>query len=77
MTCFHRFCSERPAHAGVVHFQRDIANSGTSCVFVTHNLYHAFQVCDRFVVMAHGMVAKNVVKSETTLDELTSMIMNQ
>jgi simple sugar transport system ATP-binding protein len=61
----------------VLTIMRDIAASGNSCVFVTHNLYHAFQVCDRFVVMAHGTVAKNVRKSETTLEELTNMIMLQ
>ena len=61
----------------VLTITRDIANAGNSCVFVTHNLYHAFQVCDRFVVMAHGTVAKNVLKSEITLDELTNMIMLQ
>jgi simple sugar transport system ATP-binding protein len=25
-----------------------------SSVLVTHNLYHAYQVCDRFVIMSHG-----------------------
>ena len=37
--------------------------------------YQAFQVCDRFVVMAHGAVGKDVRKEDTTLEELTIMIM--
>ncbi len=59
----------------VLAIMRDIAAAGHSCVFVTHNLYHAFQVCDRFVVVSHGTVVKTVTKGETSLDELTNLIM--
>jgi len=59
----------------VLAIMRDIAEGGRSCVFVTHNLYHAYQVCDRFVVVSHGTVVKSVPKEETSLDELTALIM--
>ena len=59
----------------VLAIMRDCAESGVSCVFVTHNLYHAFQVCDRFVVMAHGSTVKSVAKEDTSLNELTDLIM--
>ncbi len=59
----------------VLAIMRELAEGGVSCVFVTHNLYHAFRVCDRFVVMAHGRTVKSVVKSETSLNELTDLIM--
>ena len=36
----------------VLGIMRELAESGVSCVFVTHNLYHAFRVCDRFAIMA-------------------------
>ena len=54
---------------------REIADTGKSCVFVTHNLYHAFQVCDRFVVFSHGAVVKSATKDKTSLDELIELIM--
>ena len=54
---------------------REIADAGKCCVFVTHNLYHAFQVCDRFVVFSHGAVVKSSTKDNTSLDELTELIM--
>jgi simple sugar transport system ATP-binding protein len=41
----------------VLTIMREIADAGASCVFVAHNVYHAYQVCDRFVVMAHGRCA--------------------
>jgi simple sugar transport system ATP-binding protein len=59
----------------VLAIMRDIADSGNSCVFVTHNLYHAYKVCDRFVVVSHGTVLRSVRKEDTSLDELTNLIM--
>ncbi len=59
----------------VLGIMRELAEGGVSCVFVTHNLYHAFQVCDRFVVMAHGRTVKSVIKAHTSLNELTDLIM--
>lgn len=59
----------------VLAIMRDLAESGVSCVFVTHNLYHAFRVCDRFVVMSHGQNVKSVAKADTSLNELTDLIM--
>ena len=55
---------------------RELARSGVSCVLITHNLYHAFRVCDRFAIMAHGHSVKTMLKEETTLNELTDIIMN-
>ena len=42
-----------------------------SSVLVTHNLYHAYQVCDRFVIMSHGTKVFDVAKADTTIEELT------
>ncbi|KKC33904.1 ATP-binding cassette domain-containing protein [Devosia psychrophila] len=44
---------------------------GVSSVLVTHNLYHAHQVCDRFVIMSHGTKVFDVAKADTTIEELT------
>jgi simple sugar transport system ATP-binding protein len=48
-----------------------LRDEGVSSVLVTHNLYHAYQVCDRFVVMSHGRKVFDVSKAETSIDELT------
>ena len=42
-----------------------------SSVLVTHNLYHAYMVCDRFLVMNHGRKVFEASKDETTIEELT------
>lgn len=59
----------------VLNIMRDLADSGVSCVFVTHNLYHAFRVCDRFSILAHGQNVQDTMKADTSLNELTDIIM--
>ena len=53
-----------------------LRDRGTSAVFVTHNIYHAFDICDRFVVMSHGSKLHDVAKAETSVEELTEMVIN-
>ena len=48
-----------------------LRDEGVSSVLVTHNLYHAYQACDRFVVMSHGRKVIDVSKINTSIDELT------
>ncbi len=53
---------------------RGLKNDGTSSVLVTHNLYHAFMVCDRFVVMSHGAKVFEAAKKDTTIEEVTDHV---
>jgi simple sugar transport system ATP-binding protein len=45
-----------------------------SSVLVTHNLYHAYQVCDRFVIMSHGTKVFDVAKADTSISQLTEYV---
>ena len=45
-----------------------------SSVLVTHNLHHAFDVCDRFVVLSHGTKVLEVDKANTSVAELTRSV---
>jgi simple sugar transport system ATP-binding protein len=51
-----------------------LKQENVSSVLVTHNLYHAFMVCDRFVVMSHGRVVFEAAKHETTIEDLTDHV---
>lgn len=55
-------------------YVRHLKHEGTSSVLVTHNLYHAFQVCDRFVVMSHGRKVFEARKEDTTIEEVTDHV---
>jgi simple sugar transport system ATP-binding protein len=47
---------------------------GRGVVFITHNPHHAYPVGDRFVLLRRGQMIGSYLKSETTLDQLTSMM---
>jgi simple sugar transport system ATP-binding protein len=47
---------------------------GISSVLVTHNLHHAFQVCDRHIVLNHGRTILDVDREDTTVAELTAAV---
>jgi simple sugar transport system ATP-binding protein len=47
---------------------------GISSVLVTHNLHHAFQVCDRHIVLNHGHTILDVRREDTTVAELTAAV---
>ena len=53
---------------------KQLRDENLASVLVTHNLYHAFQVCDRFVVMSHGRKVVDVSKGDTTIDDLTRYV---
>ena len=58
----------------VLQYVTELKKEDVSSVIVTHNLYHAFQVCDRFVVMSHGKVIFEKNKSDTNLEEVTEQV---
>jgi simple sugar transport system ATP-binding protein len=47
---------------------------GRGVIFITHNPHHAFPVGDRFVLLKRGRMMGSYLKSETSLDQLTSLM---
>ncbi len=58
----------------LLRYVSELKSHGTSSVLVTHNLYHAFMVCDRFVVMSHGTKVFEAAKKDTTIEEVTDHV---
>ena len=52
----------------------DLKREGVSAVFITHNLYHAFESCDRFTILSRGRVIRSVAKADTSLEQLNELI---
>jgi simple sugar transport system ATP-binding protein len=60
---------------GVLRFVRSARDSGHSCVFIAHNIYHVFQVVDRIVVLRRGKkVADDIDPKKTTIEAVESVI---
>ncbi|MBL9034822.1 MAG: sugar ABC transporter ATP-binding protein [Rhodospirillaceae bacterium] len=51
-----------------------IAAQGIGVVIITHIMAQAFQVADRIVVIRQGKVAGNVLRTQTSPDEVVQMI---
>jgi simple sugar transport system ATP-binding protein len=47
---------------------------GRGVIFITHNPHHAYPVGDRFVLLRRGRMMGSYRKSETSLEQLTSMM---
>ena len=55
-------------------YLRSLRTQGLSSVLVTHNLYDAYRICDRFVVMARGQVVFQALQKDTSVEELTKHV---
>jgi len=60
----------------VMDFIQQLKGEGISVVFITHNLYHAFQIAERFIVLSHGERLTDVNRRETSIDHLSHIIIS-
>ncbi|RLE09148.1 sugar ABC transporter ATP-binding protein [Candidatus Aerophobetes bacterium] len=54
----------------VLEFIRQLKASGTSVIFISHNLYHVYPLADRIVVFSKGEKVADMRKGETSIEEL-------
>lgn len=45
-------------------FARQARDKGSSILFISHNIYHAWDLCDRFIILDRGTVTQQIEKSE-------------
>ncbi|NSW76111.1 MAG: sugar ABC transporter ATP-binding protein [Candidatus Atribacteria bacterium] len=58
----------------VLEFIRELKKQGISSVFISHNLYHVYPVADRIVVLSHGEKIGDYLKEETSVEEITKLM---
>jgi simple sugar transport system ATP-binding protein len=54
----------------VFRFVSHAKEEGASVIFISHNIYHTFDVSDRFIVLDRGKLVLETDKSKTTADDL-------
>jgi simple sugar transport system ATP-binding protein len=59
---------------GVLRFIREAKEQDHSSIFITHNIYHVFQVVDRIVILRRGEIVGDIAKKETTIEEVEQVI---
>jgi simple sugar transport system ATP-binding protein len=62
------------ATEALLSYLTQLKDEGVSSVLVTHNLHHAFKVCDRHIVMNHGKKILDVRREDTSVEELTAAV---
>jgi simple sugar transport system ATP-binding protein len=55
-------------------YLRALRSQGLSSVLVTHDLFDAYRICDRFIVMSHGEVVLEAIREKTSLEELIQTV---
>jgi len=58
----------------VLEFVNGIKDTGKSCVFIDHNIFHVYPIADRIVVLDRGVIAGQYTKGELTLEELADRL---
>ncbi len=54
----------------VIGFVKALKKQGVTGIFISHNMHHVFQCCDRVVAMARGEIVFNKPVGETSIDEV-------
>ncbi|WP_064694831.1 ATP-binding cassette domain-containing protein [Rhizobium aegyptiacum] len=60
--------------AKVLAYIQEAKRQGVSVVFITHNISHAYEVCDRFTVLYHGKVAETTSREDVSEQDLANLI---
>lgn len=59
----------------VLGFVKDLKTKGKSAIFVSHNLYHVYDVADRFLFFQHGKISSELRKEDATPKILIDTLM--
>ncbi|MGB3877168.1 MAG: ATP-binding cassette domain-containing protein [Shinella zoogloeoides] len=58
----------------VIGFVRSLKEQNVTGIFISHNMHHVFECCDRVVAMARGQVVLDKRIGDTTIDEVQSVL---
>lgn len=54
----------------VLNFTRSIRGQGKSAIFIDHNIFHIYDVADRFIILDRARIVNRFQKSEVTREKL-------
>lgn len=62
------------ATQALIEYLRSLREVGLSSLLITHDLYDAYRLCDRFVVMSRGEVVLRATREETSVEALVEAV---
>ena len=60
----------------VLDFVKGLKEANVAAIFITHTLHHVYSVADRYVIMNKGQTVHDTTKDDTSMEELTAMVMD-
>jgi simple sugar transport system ATP-binding protein len=54
-----------------------LKESGSSVIFISHNINNVFSIADKLTVLSHGHKVADLHANETTIDEVSDLIMSR
>ena len=54
----------------VLKFVSSIKESGKSCIFISHNMFHVYPVADRIIILDRGEIVDTFVKGQISIEKL-------
>jgi len=54
----------------VLNFIQRVKEKGSSCIFITHNIYHAYEISEKIVIMDRGEIVSIEKKEDLTCSDL-------
>ena len=58
----------------VIEFVKQARDEGTSAIFITHTIYHAYDVADRIVVLDRGEIVLEIEKAAIRVEDLIAQM---
>lgn len=58
----------------VLSFARKIKEMGKSCIYITHNINHAYSIADRFIILDRGRVSGVYAKDQHDMDKIINFM---
>lgn len=58
----------------VIRFVQSLKELGITAIFISHNIHHVFECCDRIVAMARGEIVLDRRREDTNMDEIHSVL---
>ena len=59
----------------VLKFVGSIKDSGKSCIFISHNMFHVYPVADRIIILDRGEIVDTFVKGQISMEKLEARML--
>jgi simple sugar transport system ATP-binding protein len=60
----------------VLNFISKVKEKGSSCIFITHNIYHSYEISEKIVILDRGEIVSTFNKEDLTCNDLINKMID-